>query len=119
RHANVRRAVVASLIVMLVVSVLGHESLEEFFQVASSRRRGVFHEGKAATGVANENRCRPVRDFAAPHNGGDFTSYLVGALSFATNLERFTVDRHRATLTAAPHPASFRFAQSSEDWIVF
>jgi len=55
RHADVRRHVVGTFVVVLEVLIFRHELVEELFQIASRRRRGVFHRSQTATGVLHKN----------------------------------------------------------------
>src|SRR5205085_1836472 len=118
RHPNVRRAVIRPFVVVLVIRVFGHEALEEFFQIAASGGRGVFHDDETAARMAHKDRRRPGRDFASRNDLLDFIGNFVRPLAFRSHLEGFCVHGHRGMLAAAPRAASFRFAQGSEGGIV-
>ena len=118
RHANVRGAVVGTFVVVFVVRILGNETFEKFFQIASRRGRGILHDDQTAARVADEHRYSACRDFASSDDFLHFVSDFVRPLPFRSQSKIFAVNSHRDTLTAAPRAASFRFAQCDEDWIV-
>ena len=55
RHADVRWHVVGAFVVVLEIFIFRHQLVEELFQIASRRRRSVFHRGQTATGVLHKN----------------------------------------------------------------
>ena len=55
RHADVRRHIVGTFVVVLEVLIFRNQLIEKFFQIASRRRRSVFHRGQTATGVLHKN----------------------------------------------------------------
>ena len=60
-HANMRWHVVAAFgAVREIIGIFRHEPVEEFFQITSRSRIGIFHDDHAATGVLNKNGRRPV-----------------------------------------------------------
>lgn len=60
-HADMGWHVVAAFGTMLeIIRIFWHEPVEEFLQIASSRRIGIFHDDQAATGVLDKDRRSPV-----------------------------------------------------------
>jgi len=118
RHPNVGRAVVRAFVVVLVIGILRHKALEEIFQITARSRRRVLHDHETATRVPNEHRHSSGGDVTLAEDSLNLVGNFVCSLSVRPHLECFALNRHRRTLTPADFPASFDFAQDSEDWIV-
>jgi hypothetical protein len=77
-----------------IVGIFGHQALEEFFQIASRRRIGIFHDDNAAAGVLNKNGDGSILDAALVdlrvNLGGDF----VQALAVGAHFKLLVADVH-------------------------
>src|SRR5438876_8588813 len=60
-HADMRRHIIAAFgTVREVIGIFRHEAVEEFFQITSRSRIGVFHDDQAATGMLDKHGRGPV-----------------------------------------------------------
>ena len=60
-HSDMRWHIIAAFgTVREVISICRHEAVEEFFQITSRSRIGIFHNDHAATGMLDKNRGCPV-----------------------------------------------------------
>ena len=60
-HANMRWHIIAAFgTVREIIGIFRHEAIEEFFQITSRSRIGIFHDDHAATGVLHKHCRRPV-----------------------------------------------------------
>ncbi len=64
-HADMRWHIIAAFgTVRKVIGILRHEAVEEFFQISSCSRIGIFHDDHAATSMLDKHGRRPVPDAA-------------------------------------------------------
>ena len=95
-HADVRWHVIAAFgAVREIIGVLGHESIEEFFQVASRGWICILHQDNAATGVLNKGRHGPASDAAPVDRRLQFVRNFVQAFADGANFELVVMDMHR------------------------
>ena len=60
-HADVRWHIIAAFgTVREVIGIFRYEAVEEFFQIMSRSRIGIFHDDHAATGMLDKHGRRPV-----------------------------------------------------------
>ena len=94
-HADMRRHVVAAFGAMCkVICILRHQTVEEFFQITSRSRIGVFHDDHAATGMLDKHGRRPVPDAASIDRGLHFARDFVQSLSICGNLDLTVMNVH-------------------------
>jgi len=94
-HADMRRHVVAAFGAMCkVICILRHQTVEEFFQITSRSRIGIFHDDQAATGMLDKHRRRPVPDAARIDLGLHFARDFVQSLAFGANFYPIVPDAH-------------------------
>lgn len=86
-HANVRGAVVAPFLLVLVLGIFGHEPFEESLQVAPRGRRGVLHHNQAATRVLDEHRGGAACDTTLFDRSLHLLRNLVGAFAVSLQFE--------------------------------
>src|SRR5437763_9938398 len=88
--------VVGTFGVMLeIVGVLRHQSIEKFFEIAPRRWIGVLHYDQATTGMLRENCDNAVFNFALAHKRFDFVGDFVSAFSRCRDGEVFCFYTHR------------------------
>ena len=78
-----------------VVGILGHNSIEELFEIVARARIGVFHNDNAATGVLNEHRHRPIPDSASMYLSLQGIRYFVKSLAVRPKIKLCVMDVHR------------------------
>ena len=94
-HADMRRHIIAAFgAVREVIGIFRHEAVEEFFQITSRGRIGVFHDDQAATGMLDKHGRRPVPDAASIDLGLHFARDFVQSFSVRGNLELIVMDVH-------------------------
>ena len=94
-HADVRWHVIAAFgAVHEVIGVLGHESIEEFFQVISRSWIGILHDDNAATSVLNKNSHCPISDATLVDRRLNFIGDFVQPLTVRTTFELVVIDAH-------------------------
>jgi hypothetical protein len=99
---NVRGAVVGTFRGMFEIrSVLGHEALEKFLEIAACGWIGVFHNDQTATRVPNEKREGPGLHPALRDNCGDAVCNFVGAFPVRRNGEAGGVNWHSGEASLA------------------
>ena|ERR1700730_1120411 len=96
RHADVRWHVIGTFVVMLEVLILRDEFVEESFQVAACRGRGVLHRNQTATGVLHKNSNNTFAHFALVDLALNFIGNLVGPLTSRPHFKLFLVDMHKS-----------------------
>jgi len=77
-----------------VIGIFRHQALEEFFQVASRGRIGIFHDDDAAAGVLNKNRNRSTLDLALVDLRLNFIGDFVQTLAVGAHFKLLVVDVH-------------------------
>jgi len=94
-HADMRRHIIAAFgTVREVIGIFRHEAVEEFFQITSRSRIGVFHDDHAATGMLDKQGRRPVPDAAFIDRGLHFARDFVQSLSICGNLDLTVMNVH-------------------------
>ncbi len=94
-HADMRRHIIAAFgTVREVTGFFRHEAVEEFFQITSRSRIGIFHDDQAATGMLDKHRRRPVPDAARIDLGLHFARDFVQSLAFGANFYPIVPDAH-------------------------
>ena len=94
-HADMRRHIIAAFgTVREIIGIFRHEAVEEFFQITSRSRIGVFHDDHAATGMLNKHGRRPVPDAASIDRGLHFARDFVESLSICGNLDLTVMNVH-------------------------
>jgi hypothetical protein len=94
-HADMRRHVVAAFGAMCkVIGILRDQTVEEFFQITSRSRIGIFHDDHAATGMLDKHRRRPVPDAASIDLGLHFARDFVQSLSVRAGLKLIVMNVH-------------------------
>ena len=64
-HSDMRWHIIAAFgTVREVIGIFRYEAVEEFFQIMSRSRIGIFHDGYAATGMLDKDGRGPVSDTA-------------------------------------------------------
>ena len=94
RHADVRRHVVGTLVVVLEVLIFRHQLVEELFQIAPRRRRSVFHRGQTATGVLHKNGNGSIAHAALADLVLNFIGDFVRAFAACFDRKAVGVDAH-------------------------
>ena len=94
-HADMRRHVIAAFgTVREVTGFFRHEAVEEFFQITSRSRIGVFHDDHAVAGMLDKHGRRPVPDAASIDRGLHFARDFVQSLSICGNLDLTVMNVH-------------------------
>ncbi len=94
RHPDVRRAVVGSFVVMLVIRVLRHEPFEKILEIPARGWRGVLHEDETATRMLNEYRHGARDNAASLYDLLNLVGDFVGSLAFGADFELLAADAH-------------------------
>ena len=94
-HADMRWHIIAAFgTVREVIGIFRHEAVEEFFQITSRSRIGIFHDDHAATGMLDKHRRRPVPDAASIDLGLHFARDFVQSLSVRAGLKLIVMNVH-------------------------
>src|SRR5438552_16967467 len=89
-HADMRRHIIAAFgTVREVTGFFRHEAVEEFFQITSRSRIGVFHDDHAAYGMLEKYGRRPFPVAASIYRGLHFAYDLVIVCSFSVYLDYY------------------------------
>ncbi len=93
-HAKVTGHVIGPLTGMLKPRrVFGDEAVEKFVQIPTGGRVGVFHDHKAAAGVADEHRQNTLRDAADLQKMAHLSGNLDSSLAAGFNLNGLVPDK--------------------------
>ena len=91
-----RRHIVAAFrTVCEVVGILGHNPVEELFQIVARTRVGIFHDHNAATGVLNKRCHRAVSHSALTYLHLQIIRDFVESLSVRPKIKLCVMDMHR------------------------
>lgn len=94
-HADMRWHIIAALrAVGEVIGIFRYEVVEEFLQVVSRGRIGIFHYNYATTGVPNKDCHRPIADPTFLDLRLDIIGDFVGSFSVRAHVELFLMDTH-------------------------
>jgi hypothetical protein len=97
-HADMGWHVIAAFgVVREIFGIFWHQPVEEFFEITSRSRIGIFHNDHAATGVLNKHCRRPVSDAASIDLRLHFIRDFVQSLSVGANLNPVVTDTHWST----------------------
>jgi len=94
-HADVRWHVIAAFgAVREIIGVLGHESIEEFFQVLARSWISILHDDNATTGVLDKNSRYPISNATLVDRRLNFIGDVVQPLTVRTTFEFFVMNAH-------------------------
>lgn len=94
-RADMRWHIIAAFgTVYEVIGIFRHEAVEEFFQITSRSRIGIFHDDHAATGMLDKHHRRPVQDAASIDLGLHLARDFVQSLSVRADLKLVVMNAH-------------------------
>ena len=99
-HSDVRGHVVVAFVVVLKIGrPFRHEVIKKLFEITPRIGCGIFHDDQTATGMAYENRRRPVFDLALSNYPLDVAANFVSALTLRLHFEVCGMNAHAGNET--------------------